>query len=87
MTATFVVAVKNLERTLFQGAVKSLSSFNDTGPFDILPYHANFFSIIRNKILINSQEGKRVELVIKDKGVLQVMNNQVTIFLGIEMMG
>ena len=87
MKTILFLEVKNLEKVLYKGPVKSLTSFNKVGPFDILPYHANFFSIIKNKILINDQAGERKELSIKDRGVLQVMDNQITIFLGIETVG
>ena len=79
-----LIEVKTSEKVLFSGEAKSLSSTNEKGPFDILPYHANFFSIIKEKIMIIHRDNKKTEISIKDNGIMKVMENKVSIFLGIE---
>ncbi|MBW7960204.1 hypothetical protein H3C65_01770 [Patescibacteria group bacterium] len=75
--------VKSSEKVLFKGSVKAVSSINETGEFDILPFHANFFSIIKGKIVITDEGGQKKEILIKDQGILRSMENNVEIFLGI----
>ncbi|OQY68554.1 hypothetical protein B6D29_00675 [Microgenomates bacterium UTCPR1] len=75
--------VKSSEKVLFKGSVKAVSSINETGEFDILPFHANFFSIIKGKIVITDEGGQKKEILIKDQGILRSMENSVEIFLGI----
>ena len=78
------VEIKNSEVIVFSGEAKSLSSVNEKGPFDILPFHANFFSIIREKITIIGHNDEKTEISIKDNGIMRAMENKVSIFLGIE---
>ena len=78
------IEIKNSEAILFSGEAKSLSSINEQGPFDILPFHANFFSIIREKITIIGHNDEKTEISIKDNGIMRAMENKVSIFLGIE---
>jgi len=78
------VEIKNSEAVVFSGEAKSLSSINESGPFDVLPYHANFFSIIKEKIMIIDRNNKKTEITIKDNGIIRVMENKVSIFLGVE---
>jgi F0F1-type ATP synthase epsilon subunit len=46
------VSVKGAEKTLREGEADSVSSVNSQGPFDILPLHSNFISVIENKPII-----------------------------------
>jgi len=84
MTPKISIEIKNSETVVFNGEAKSLSSVNEKGPFDILPYHANFFSIIKEKIMIVHHDNKKTEISIKDNGIMRVMENKISIFLGIE---
>ena len=34
-------------RTYFEGEAASVSAANDTGPFDVLPRHKNFMTILK----------------------------------------
>ena len=79
-----LVEIKNSEAIVFSGDAKSLSSVNEKGSFDILPFHANFFSIIKEKITIIGHDDKKTEISVKDNGILRVMENKISIFLGIE---
>ena len=75
------LTIKNRETTLFEGDTTGVSSINDVGPFDILPMHENFISLIRDKIVIrNKQEAKELKI---ESGLLKVNNNRVDIFLGL----
>jgi len=79
-----LVEIKNSEVIIFNGDAKSLSSVNEKGSFDILPFHANFFSIIKEKITIINHDDKKTEISINDKGIMRVMENKISVFLGIE---
>lgn len=80
---TLFVSVKSPEGTLFEGNAIAVSSFNDDGPFDILPMHANFISIIKKKIVLfqTKQSIKEFKL---DTAVLKASGNFIRVFLGIE---
>lgn len=67
---------------VFEGDVDSLTSYNTKGQFDILPSHANFITIIKNKIIINTND-KKDEFAV-DNGVLKVDSNVVKVYLGIK---
>lgn len=46
------VSVKGAEKVLWEGEADSVSSANSQGPFDILPLHSNFISVIENKPIV-----------------------------------
>lgn len=69
--------------TLFDGEVKSLTSKNDSGTFDVLQKHAQFISIIKEKIIIRLQSGQVQEVPV-DNGVMRVKGELVQVFLGIK---
>lgn len=76
------VTVMDLEKILYQGVARSISSVNDTGPFDILPLHSNFISLIQKKVDIRDGEGHRKTFSIV-KGVLICRKNTVHVYLGL----
>lgn len=80
---TLLIEVKSPEKIFFEGEVKAISSFNESGRFDVLPQHANFISIIREFLIIYDKAGAKQEIKI-DRGVLKVTANKVQVFLGIE---
>jgi F0F1-type ATP synthase epsilon subunit len=66
--------------------IKNLSSINDKGLFDVLDQHANFISIVKEKLLLRYPDGREEEVPI-DQGVLKVRENQIDIYLGIKTQG
>lgn len=74
--------IKNRETILFEGDVFSVTSYNEIGRFDILPQHANFISLLKDKISYTDFDGKEVSISL-NSGIIKVENNQVNIFLGI----
>ncbi len=43
------VRINTPEKLLWEGDARSVSSKNVDGPFDILPMHANFITIVENE--------------------------------------
>ncbi|MEX0617056.1 MAG: hypothetical protein WD231_04595 [Candidatus Woykebacteria bacterium] len=66
----------------YKGKASSISTQNDLGPFDVLPQHANLISLIKDRIIVRTVDGKGVNYQFRN-GVLEVSNNVVKIFLGI----
>ena len=87
MIQTIDICIKTAESTLFEGQGISLSSVNDTGPFDILPYHENFISLIQERVTITKGDGKQIVFPVTSKGIIRVGSNKATIFLGVEVVG
>lgn len=78
----FKLLVMNPESVLFDGEVKSVSSTNVRGKFDILPSHANFVALISDFLNIIDVGGKETFMKI-ETGVLTAFHNDVKIFLGV----
>ncbi|MFC1700406.1 hypothetical protein ACFLZ4_02110 [Patescibacteria group bacterium] len=74
--------IKTKEETLFEGAVKTVSSINERGTFDVLPFHTNFITLIRDYVVFNSGTDNEQKFEM-EKGVLYVMNNEVNVYVGI----
>jgi len=69
------------KEVFFEGKVKSISSENPLGKFDVLPKHANFITLIFNELTIITDKEEKISYQFK-RGVLEVTENKVNIFLG-----
>ncbi|MBL7078039.1 hypothetical protein ISS42_00040 [Candidatus Shapirobacteria bacterium] len=74
------VFIRNRQKVLFAGEASAVTAYSEKGVFDILPGHANFISIIMDKIIIHGKKREKQQLLIKS-GVLKVQENKVFIFL------
>ena len=70
-----------IKKEPFQGKVKAVSSKNSLGNFDILPSHANFISLIFGTLTLHFPKEKITYQF--ERGVLEVSEDKVRIFLGI----
>lgn len=77
---TFDIVVRSRQATFFNGAVSAISSVNIKGPFDVLPRHIHFISLIREYILIQKQNGQTERIVFTD-GVIKVKDNKVEVYI------
>lgn len=77
------VTIKTWINVVFAGQAKSVSSVNETGPFDILPNHANFITLIKNDCKIVSGNGEKKVIPIKGPALLRVHENKVSVYLGL----
>lgn len=70
-------------KVIFSGDVDRVSSYNEVGPFDVYPMHANFISIIKKNISLYLN-GKKIQDLNIDQAILKVKRDKANIFLGIE---
>lgn len=80
---TFSLLIKSREGLIYKGDVYSLTSVNEQGRFDILPYHANFISLISSILVIGEPGGKKKELKIEN-GLLRKRRHNVEVYIGVE---
>lgn len=77
--APIKLVIRSREKTLFEGNVHAVSSFNRVGPFDVLPFHAHFISVIQQGISFQTDsESKSFEF---NTGVMRVADNVIKVFL------
>lgn len=55
------VKINSPNKIVWEGNADSVSSVNSQGPFDILPLHANFISIVENQIIKIYIDKKKTE--------------------------
>jgi F0F1-type ATP synthase epsilon subunit len=77
------VKVRDSKTVVYEGEVERISSYNEIGPFDVYPEHANFISILQKELSLFHKKEKVKELKI-EKAILKVKQDVVHIFLGIE---
>ena len=80
---TIKVKVRDTTNIIYEGNADRISSFNEIGPFDVFPMHANFISIIRKELILYNNHQKVKELKI-EQAVMKVKKDEVHIFLGLE---
>lgn len=79
----FRLLVRSREGVIFEGEVKSITSYNDQGKFDVLAKHANFISLIQKKLTIIEPDEKVTEIPV-DNALLRTRENKVEVYLGIQ---
>lgn len=80
---TMQVKVHAPFRVYFDGRARSLSAVNETGPFDILPHHKNFMTLLRPCELTIRMPDKPDFILKIARGVMHVKADQVTVFLDV----
>jgi len=72
-----------IEKEPFRGEAEAVSSQNRLGKFDILPEHANFITLIFGSLIIHTFPDKKKLAYQFERGVLEVSENKVNVFLGL----
>jgi F0F1-type ATP synthase epsilon subunit len=69
-------------KVYFDGEAESISAVNDTGPFDILPRHHNFMTLLNAcDIVVRTERGE--EKVSITRGIMHVKADQIVVFLDV----
>jgi len=79
------VKVRDTQNILFEGEADRINSYNEIGPFDIYPMHANFISIIQTKLSIYLKK-EMVKEITFEQAIMKVKKDIVHIYLGIEIL-
>lgn len=70
-------------QTYFEGDAASLSAVNATGPFDILPRHKNFISLLSPGV-VTVRVPQRPDFNLQiEQGLMHVKEDSATVFLDI----
>lgn len=80
--ATLKVKIYSQFRVYYEGAAETVSAVSRVGEFDILPGHANFFTLLVAGNISITSDKKSVEIMVS-QGVMQVADNNVRVFIGI----
>lgn len=69
-------------KVYFDGPAHSVSAVNATGPFDILPKHHNFMTLISPcEIVVRTDRGE--ERIAINRGIMHVKADDVVVFLDV----
>lgn len=74
------VKIISPDRIMWEGNAEAVSSENSDGPFDILPEHANFITLIKSKpIVIHRSDGDTNYSF--SRAVVHAINDTVSIYV------
>jgi F0F1-type ATP synthase epsilon subunit len=79
-TPPLTVIINSPERLVWEGKAEYVSSENSQGPFDILPMHSNFISILEGKTIKVKPVGAAVVEYAFPRCVLYTHSNVVKIY-------
>jgi F0F1-type ATP synthase epsilon subunit len=82
-TPTMQVKVSSPFKTYYDEAANSITAANKTGPFDILPRHKNFMTLLIPCTLIVRSEGKPDFSLPVNRAVMHVKADKVVVFLDV----
>ena len=74
------VLIRNRQKIIYEDDVKSLSSKNDTGTFDVLPEHANFITLINQTVTVRKLDSSE-EVFKFENGLMKVKDNVVHCYM------
>lgn len=77
---TLIVIARAPFHVYYEGAAQSVSAANSVGPFDILPGHADFFSMLLPGEVIIETDKDPVSFTINN-GIIAVRDNGVMLFV------
>jgi F-type H+-transporting ATPase subunit epsilon len=78
----FQVKIFSPFEVYYEGEAYSLSAINSQGPFDVLPEHANFISLVNSgPVSIDTPFGKRKFNL--ERGILRIRAGQATLFANV----
>lgn len=81
-SAKLFLNIKSRSKVFFNDFCDIVSSDNEVGPFDILPFHINFVCLIKEYIHVYQGDSKTLDLKISS-GILKVEDNRVYIYLDV----
>lgn len=69
-------------KTYYDDLGTSISAINETGPFDILPQHHNFMTLLSpgDVIVRSNDDEKKIEIT---RGIMHVKADRVIVFLDV----
>ena len=77
------VYVASAEGVLWEGAAQSVSSANRDGPFDVLPQHARFITMLSDTPLTVRPLSGDTQTFALRRAVMHVRDNTVAVYVGI----
>ena len=77
------VRINSPEKVVWEGEALWVSSVNTKGPFDILPLHANFITIIQKQTIRIKLASGEVQEYAFPNGVIYTHSNRVFIYTGL----
>lgn len=69
-------------KTYYDGPAQSVSATNDTGPFDVLPQHHSFMTLLSAGDII-VRHGEEQEKISIQRGVMHVKKDELVVFLDV----
>lgn len=76
------IMIRDRSGVLYEGTIEAFSAYNDRGPFDVLPLHTNFISLIKQQIDLRLQ-GSIFKNLPLETGVMKVKENKIEVYIGI----
>ncbi len=80
---TLRVTIKSPQALVYKGNALAVTLVNDNGVLDVLPYHANFISLIKDSVTIYETKDKEKKISIEE-GIVKIFEDNVDIFIGIK---
>lgn len=77
------IKILSPNEVIYQGQIRSLSSKNSFGNFDILPFHANFITLVQKEpIILRDEKNKSLKYEFPI-AIVYAANNEVKVYTDI----
>lgn len=78
------VKIVSPKQDFYNGPSLAVSSINSAGPFDVLPQHANFITIVQNQPITVQVPGRSPLVFHFPLAIIYVSQNKVSIYTDIQ---
>lgn len=79
---TMHIKIHSPFKTYYNDQAYSITALNNTGPFDILPKHHNFMTLLNPCELVIDRDGGPIRIRIA-RGIMRVKQDEVVVFLDV----
>ncbi len=80
---TIDLEIQKIDGNIWKGKAFSVSAKNIHGEFDILPYHANFISILLEGPVVIREESGQTKKISLPRSVMHLKDNYIKIYSAI----
>ncbi|MGM0482277.1 MAG: hypothetical protein ACQEP6_00215 [Patescibacteria group bacterium] len=77
------VRIISLGEVVWEGYAQSISAENTSGPFDVLPQHANFITILKDTPIVVKTESKEEKKFTFPRSLLYAKENEIKIYANV----
>lgn len=76
------IRVRDRVKVIYEQDARAITTYNETGLFDILPQHTNFISLIQKAVIVHTLDNQKATIPINN-GIMKVKDNSIRCYVNL----